>query len=183
MKAKPQILSTRLITKTRLFTVEEMDLQFSNGKQVCFERIKGTAHGGGVLVIPVLDNEFLMIREYCVGVEGYELMFPKGRVEKDEPVEEAANRELQEEVGYAARDLRLIKSMTLAPGYIGHQTHIVVAKDLYPSILEGDEPEPPEVVRWPISEIEDLVSREEVTEGRTIAAAYMVRSLWQAGEL
>jgi len=184
MKQKPQILSTRVIAKTRLFSIEEMDLEFSNGEAVCFERIKGSARGGGVLVIPVMqDGTTLLVREYCAGVDRYELMFPKGKVKADEPIEEAANRELQEEVGYAARDLRLIKSMTLAPGYIGHSTHLVVAKDLYPSTLPGDEPEPLEVVSWSISDVEELVSRSDVTEGRTIAAAYMLRSLWEKGEI
>jgi len=184
MKQKPQILSTRVITKTRLFSVEELDLEFSNGATACFERIKGSARGGGVLVIPVLDDgNTLLVREYCAGVDRYELMFPKGRIEDGEPAEEAANRELQEEVGYAAHDLRLIKSLTLAPGYIGHSTHLVVAKNLYPSKLRGDEPEPLEVVPWPIADIEQLITRNDVTEGRTIAAAYMLRSLWEKGEL
>jgi len=184
MKRKPQILSTREISKTRLFSIEEMELKFSNGNQVCYERIKGSARGGGVLVVPILDSgEIILVREYCVGVENYELMFPKGRVEDGEPIEEAANRELQEEIGYAAKDIRLLKSMSLAPGYINHMTHIVIAKNLYPSSLPGDEPEPLEAERWPIEDIEELVLRPDVSEGRTIAAAYLVRSLWQSGEL
>ncbi len=133
---------------------------------------------GGVLVVALqTDNTFLMVREYAVTVEGYELMFPKGRIEDDEPIEEAANRELQEEVGFAARKLTLVKSMTLAPGYIGHWTHIVLAEDLYPSKLEGDEPEPLELISWKLDKIDDLAMQREVTEARTIAAAYIVKAL------
>lgn len=183
MKPKPQILSTRLVKQTRLFSIEEVDIQFGNGQQVCYERLKGTATGGGVLIVPIIDKHLLLVKEYSVGVEDYQLMFPKGKVEANEPVEEAANRELQEEVGFAAEKLQLIKSMSLAPGYISHQTHIVVATDLYPSSLPGDEPESLEVVRWPIEEIDALVTRDDVSEGRSIAAAYMVRSLWEAGKL
>jgi ADP-ribose diphosphatase len=117
----------------------------------------------------------LLIREYAAGVERYELALPKGRVEEGENIDEAANREIREEVGYGARRLTLLKSMTLAPGYFSHATHIVLAEDLYEDRLEGDEPEALEVVPWPLANIAELVEHEECTEARSIAALYMVR--------
>nr|WP_198266053.1 ADP compounds hydrolase NudE [sulfur-oxidizing endosymbiont of Gigantopelta aegis] len=173
---KPEITACKVVAQSRLFRIEQVDLTFSNGEAVVYERLKGSSRGG-VLVVAVQGDSFLMVREYGVGVEGYELMFPKGRIENDEPILEAANRELQEEVGYAAKELTLIKSMTLAPGYMGHQTHVVLAEDLYPATLEGDEPEPLEVVSWKIDNIDDLSIREDVSEARTIAAAYMVKAI------
>jgi ADP-ribose diphosphatase len=56
-----------------------------------------------------------------------------------------------------------------------HITHIVLARDLYPEKLEGDEPEELEVVPWPISDLRALTAREDCTEGRTIAALYIAR--------
>ena len=173
----PVITDCKVVAQSRLFRIEQLDITFSNGEEVVYERLKGSSRGG-VLVVAVQDDDtFLMVREYGVGVEGYELMFPKGRIENDEPIEEAANRELQEEVGFAARKLTLIKSMTLAPGYMGHLTHVVLAEDLYPATLEGDEPEPLEVVSWKLDEIHELSMRSDVTEARTVAAAYIVKSL------
>lgn len=173
----PVITDCKIVAQSRLFRIEQVDLTFGNGKEVVYERLKGSSRGG-VLVVALQDEDsFLMVREYGVGVEGYELMFPKGRIENDEPIEEAANRELQEEVGFAARKLTLIKSMTLAPGYMGHLTHIVLAEDLYPAALEGDEPEPLEVVAWRLDNIHELSMRSDVTEARTIAAAHIIKSL------
>ncbi len=173
----PVITDCKVVAQSRLFRIEQVELTFGNGKEVVYERLKGSSRGG-VLVVALLDDEhFLLVREYGVGVEGYELMFPKGRIEIDEPIEEAANRELQEEVGFAARKLTVIKSMTLAPGYMGHLTHIVLAEDLYPAVLKGDEPEPLEVMTWKLDNIHELSMRSDVTEARTIAAAHLVRSL------
>jgi ADP-ribose diphosphatase len=173
---KPEITACKVVAQSRLFRIEQVDLTFSNGEEVVYERLKGSSRGG-VLVVAIQDDSFLMVREYGVGVEGYELMFPKGRIENDEPILEAANRELQEEVGYAAKKLTLIKSITLAPGYMGHQTHVVLAEDLYPATLEGDEPEPLEVVAWQLDNINALSMRDDVSEARTIAAAYMVKAI------
>ena len=173
----PVITDCKIVAQSRLFRIEQLDITFSNGVEVVYERLKGSSRGG-VLVVALQDDEtFLMVREYGVGVENYELMFPKGRIEIDEPVEVAANRELQEEVGFAAGKLTLVKSMTLAPGYMGHLTHVVLAEDLYPATLDGDEPEPLEVIPWKLNEIDKLSSRGDVTEARTIAAAYMVKAL------
>jgi len=183
MNEKPKIQAVRQIAQTKLFKIEEIDLVFSNGETACYERIKGSAKSGAVLVIPVLDEQLILIREYCAGTDRYELMFPKGKMEDNEKPVDAANRELQEEVGYAANKLRYLKAMSLAPGYIGHSTHLVLATELYPSQLEGDEPEPLEVHKFPLSEIEQLVWQEDISEGRTIAAMYLLKSLWEKGEL
>jgi len=173
----PTITNCKVVAQSRLFRIEQLDITFNNGVEVIYERLKGSSRGGVLVVALQNDNSVLMVREYGVGVEGYELMFPKGRIENDEPVEDAANRELQEEVGFAARKLTLVKSITLAPGYMGHLTHIVLAEDLYPAILEGDEPEPLEVVSWDLDKIDELAMQTDVTEARTIAAAYIIKAL------
>jgi ADP-ribose diphosphatase len=51
----------------------------------------------------------------------------------------------------------------------------VLAEDLYPDRLEGDEPEEIEVVPWPLADIASLLQMEDCTEARSIAALYMVR--------
>ena len=175
MRKKPQILAAETVAQTRLFQIEKLDLRFSNGVETQYERLK-TNSVGAVLVVPMLDPEtVLLIREYAAGVHCYELALPKGRIEPDEDLLGAANRELMEEVGYGANDLQHITSFTLAPGYLGHHTHIVLAQDLYPQRCQGDEPEEIEVVPWKMAELGALFEREDCTEARSIAALFMVR--------
>ena len=131
---------------------------------------------GAVLVVPLLDAAtVLLIREYAAGMDRYELAFPKGAIDPGEEPLQAANREIQEETGYAARRLELLRSMTVAPGYLLHQTHVILARDLHPQRLPGDEPEPIEVVPWRIAEFDQLLQREDFTEARSIAAFYIIR--------
>lgn len=177
MRKKPQILNTETVARTRLFHVEKLDLHFSNGTVAQYERLSSSSRGA-VLIVPMLDEDtVLLIREYAAGVHRYELALPKGRIEHDESHLEAANRELQEEVGYAANKLRLLSSLTLAPGYFGHITHIILAEDLFEQRLAGDEPEEIEVVPWQLSRLKELLEHEECTEARSIAALFMVREL------
>ena len=177
MSKKPRILSAQTIARTRLFRVEEVGLEFANGTVVHYERLSASPRGA-VLVAAMLDGDtVLLIREYAAGTHRYELGLPKGRIEAHEHLLEAANRELMEEVGYGARELRHLTSFTLAPGYFEHVTHVVFARDLYPQRVPGDEPEEIEVVPWRLSNLKALLAKDDCTEARSIAALYMVRDL------
>jgi ADP-ribose diphosphatase len=181
MRQKPEILHRQTLAKTRLFHIEQLELRFANGVETCYERLVSPA-AGAVLVVPMLDDEtLLLIREYGAGMERYELSFPKGRIESGEDLLDAANRELMEEVGHGAQHLQHVRTMTLAPGYIGHQTHVVLAQQLYPQRLEGDEPEEVEVVPWQLNRIEELLLRDDFTEARSIAALFLIRELMRHG--
>jgi len=168
-------LSAEIIASTRLFKVEQLDLEFSNGVKAQYERLLGSPHGA-VLIVPMLDTEtVLLIREYAAGLHRYELGLPKGKIENGEGILAAANREIQEEVGYAAKQLDHIQSISLAPGYLSHTTHVVLATELYEAREEGDEPEEIEVVPWSLNKLDELFLRDDFSEARSIAALYMVR--------
>lgn len=179
MRKTPTILKTETIASSRLFRIETVDLEFSNGEKRVFERIRGTRGQGTIMMIPVeADNDtVLLVREYAVGVERYELGLPKGIVEADEDLTEAANRELKEELGLGAKKFTFIKQMNNAPGFFGSHVHSVLVQDFYEERLQGDEPEPIEIVPWKLSKLEELIEREDFSEARSIAALFIVREL------
>lgn len=161
------------------YRMERLDLEFGNGERRLYERLHGRGHGA-VIVVPLLDDAtVLLVREYAAGVHRYELGLVKGRIDAGETPLQAANRELQEEAGYAARSLQILRSITLAPGYMSHQTHLVLARDLYPQRLPGDEPEELELVPWKLDALHELVLREDCSEGRSIAALFIAREWLQ----
>jgi len=175
MSEKPEILHQSIVSRSRLFTVEAVDFKFSNGVERTYERLV-PGGSGAVMMVAMLDNEHVaLIREFGGGVEEYTLTLPKGAVDLGETLEQAANRELQEEIGYAAGKLTFLKHMSLSPSYMKSGIDIFLAEDLYPSKLEGDEPEPLELVKWPLADLHELVMRDDCTEGRAIAALYLAR--------
>lgn len=172
---KPTILSSALIAQTRVFAIEEVHLRFANGVEARYERLLGNPRGGVLLVALTEADEVLLVREYAVGLQRYELGLPKGGIDADETPLQAGLRELREETGFAALRLHHLGELTLAPGYSSQRTHVVLARDLYPAPLPGDEPEPLQVQPWPLARLAELISLPECSEARTLAAMFMAR--------
>ena len=171
----PEILQARTVGESRLFQIEELKLRFSNGVERTYERLPKRGRPAVIVVAVNEQDELLLIREYAAGFHERQLSLPKGAAEAGETLLESANRELQEEVGFGARRCVWLKELTLAPGHMGFTIHVVLATDLYPQRLPGDEPEPIEVVRWPLAQLDELFVSDEFCEARAIAALTLAR--------
>ncbi|BDM62652.1 ADP compounds hydrolase NudE [Shewanella sp. NFH-SH190041] len=173
-RQKPEILHREVVARSRLFQIEQLHLRFANQVERYYERMKGN-NRGAVMIVPVHQGQLLLGREYAAGTHDYELGFPKGLIDPGETPAEAANRELQEEIGFAAGELILLKELSLAPGYFASRMQIFLAQSLTPSKLEGDEPEPIEVVSWPLADWQDLLERADFSESRSVSALFLAQ--------
>ena len=170
----PTIHGKKQVAKSRLFAIEQLELTFSNGEERQYERMVGSGNGA-VMIVPMLDADtILLVREYCAGTHSYELGFPKGLIDPGEVPEEAANRELQEEIFYGSNHLQFLSQVMMAPAFFNARMDIFVASQLYPSKLQGDEPEPLEVVSWPLKDYKNLLQQPDFQEARSIAALMLL---------
>jgi len=166
----PQIKQRKQVAKSQLFSIEQLDLTFSNGVVRVYERMEGKGRGA-VMIVPMIDNEtLLLVKEYCAGTHSYELGFPKGLIDPGETAIIAANRELKEEIGFGAKELRPLHKVAMAPAFFSGTMDIFIGCGLYKERLIGDEPEPLEVVSWPLSDYLNLLARPDFNEARSIAA-------------
>src|SRR5690606_25485941 len=132
MPQKPEILDARVVAKSRLFTVEQVQLRFSNGTERTYERLVGSGVGyGAVMVVALKDaRTALLIEEYCGGTQDYQQSLPKGLGEPGEAVREAADGELIAEAGLGAEPLESLGKLPLSPGYMRQSISVVLARSL-----------------------------------------------------
>lgn len=177
----PDVLGRKIIAQSQLFEIEQMRLQFRNGENRTYERLVSRSNGA-VTIVPMLDDEtVLLVREYGAGVHEYYLSLPAGAIDAGESELEAANRELQEEIGFGANSWSRLFELSGSPSYTSRKMPCWLARDLYPQKQAGDEPEPLEVVPWSIHHLPELLARPDFHDAKSVAALYRVRDLLKSG--
>jgi ADP-ribose diphosphatase len=92
-----------------------------------------------VLVIPLTeDGQVLLAQERSPAFDREILTLVSGQVETGEALEEAANRELQEELGWRAQRLDYLGELHPFK-YLTTRQFVFLARELTPSKLPGDE--------------------------------------------
>lgn len=169
----PKRLRIREIFDQKPFSIKEVDLVYDDGTERTYRYFD---KADTAMIVPLTnDGRVLLVREYAVALDEYQLGLPKGRVEEGDGALETANRELQEEIGFRADSLVQLGTLTMSPGYIAQKTQVFLARNLVESRLDGDEIEPLEIVSCEFSEFERLVDSGELNESRAISALYMAR--------
>ena len=147
-----------------------------NGEQSTREVVD---HDNAVVIVPVdSDDNVLLVRQYRYPVEETLLEAPAGLIEDSEDPDDAAQRELQEETGYASRSLRPLGGFWSSPGFCTEFMYIYLARDLVASRLSPDDDEFIEVERQPMSRIPQLIRLGEIRDAKTVAALLMTTYLF-----
>ena len=169
----PEVISSTRPFAGRIVSVRVDELRLEDGHVTRQEVVE---HRESMTVIAVdPEGKLLMVRQYRHPAGGALLETPAGSVDEGESAEESVNRELAEEAGYCARDVRYLGSFYLAPGWTTEYMHVYLARDLYESSAQGDEDERIEVVRVTPEEWERMIAAGEIRDAKSIAAWHLAR--------
>ncbi len=159
----------------RIFSVRVDTVELPSGRRTIREVAE---HSDAVCMIPVDDDgNVLLVRQYRKPTESSLLEAPAGGVEAGEVSEETVLRELQEEVGYTASNLRHLASFWVAPGWATERMHAYLATGLTPSKLSADDDENIQVIRIPFADAVGMIYTGEIHDGKTIASLLLAQPL------
>lgn len=98
---------------------------------------------GGVAILAVVDNKILLVKQYRYVVQEETIELPAGKIEPNEDLALCALRELEEETGYSANEMKKIFTFYPTPGFCSEVLHIYEAKNIYkltnPKAMDEDE--------------------------------------------
>jgi len=132
-------------------------------------------NNNAITVFPQLkDGRFVMLREYRYLFDRLSLSHVQGEIEPGEAPEDAARRELAEEVGYKTTQLIYLGTTMTAPAFSTETVHIYLARDLEPTTKHTDEFEETEVVTMSQEEIEAAIQSHEIWDKQVISDWHLV---------
>ena len=126
-------LSTDVKFDGKIVRVRVDAVRLPGGREATREVVE---HAASVVVVPVdADRNVLLVRQFRYPVGHSPLEAPAGGVETGESPDDSAQRELQEETGYASRDLLTLGGFWMSPGSCTEYMHAYLARELVPSQL------------------------------------------------
>ncbi|HPJ02792.1 MAG TPA: NUDIX hydrolase [Candidatus Limiplasma sp.] len=169
-------VSEETIYRGRVFTVSERMVTLPNGKTAKRELIH---HFGAAAVVPVDENGIVtLVRQYRIAHDTVMLEIPAGKLDSaTEDTLSCAHRELQEEAGLLAGNMRLLTRMTPTPGYDTEFVDIYLATELSPGTAHLDEDEFLLVERMPLAQAVEHVMRGEMGDAKTAIGLLMAARL------
>lgn len=184
---EPGRLSRRMVHHGRIVRLGIDEVRFPDGSSGELELIR---HRGASAILPLLDPpshpdpRIVLIRQYRYAAGGFLYEIPAGVPERDdEPWDLCARRELAEETGYRARELRYLTAIFTTPGFTDEVIHLFAAWGLEAGAVDRDEDEFLEVGSLPLSAAVAAVYRGDVVDAKTVttllyAHAFLTRA-WE----
>lgn len=153
------------IYKAKIFSLWGGQVALDNGEVVTREYIR---HSGGVGIVPMIDGNFILIRQFRISIERELIELPAGRLEPNEDPMACAGRELEEEIGYQAGKLIHISSYFASVGNSNEKMHLFLAFDLKKTERHLEDDERIKEVVMSLETIKEKLANQEFEDSKTI---------------
>lgn len=170
MKYDEKTVSENYIYRGKILSLRCDDAILPDGKACKREIVE---HSGGASVLAKTEQGIALVRQfrYAYHEEIYEI--PAGKLNQGEDPMEAAARELSEETGLTAKNLKLLTVLYPTPGYTNEKIYIYEAVGLESGKNHLDEGEYLEVEYFSEEEVLSMIKDGRIKDAKTIAALFL----------
>ena len=159
------------------YNILVVDLVYNQtGEYFTYERLLPAVKNGAVVCIPKLNNRFILLKQYRHTLQDYQYAFPRGYADINCTAEENAEKELMEELGATATNLKCLGTIIPDSGISrGEATFFLCEIDNYAVIpgYEGIE----DICIVSSYELTEMISKKVITDGFTLGAYAYLKAL------
>ena len=166
-----KVLKSEIRFKGKVFDHQVDEIEYESGNKGIREV---AIHPGGAVVVPIKDDgKIILVRQFRYPLQKTLIELPAGKLDKDEDPLVCATRELEEETGYKAKEIKKLGEIYTAPGYCTEILHIYSASGLTPGNHNREEGEQGmEILELTIDEIKKMIFSGKITDAKTIAGIF-----------
>ncbi|NMA90560.1 MAG: NUDIX hydrolase [Amphibacillus sp.] len=166
-KFEEKTISSEHIFSGRMIDLKVDTVSLPNGETSTREIV---THPGAVAIIALTDDQkVVVVEQYRKPLEKTLLEIPAGKLDPGEDPAETARRELEEETGYQAKQLKYLTSFYTSPGFANEILYLYLAEQL--TLVENgrqlDEDEFVEVYEYTIEELEMFEKSQRIHDIKT----------------
>lgn len=162
------LVKSETIYEGRIMTLKVNTVELPNRK---YAKREIAVHGRGVGILALSDRGTMyMVRQYRAAIDQVLLEIPAGLIDPGESPQEAAIRELQEEIHYKPGQLDYLMDLYSSPGFTNEKMSLFLARSLQYSPLAQDETEFVEAFEYPIEDLFEAVKNFDLVDAKSVIA-------------
>lgn len=171
-----KLLKSEIRFKGKVFDHQVDEIEYQSGNKGIREI---AIHPGGAVVVPVKDDgRIILVKQFRYPLQKTLIELPAGKLDKGEDPLVCATRELEEETGYKAKQIKKLGEIYTAPGYCTEILHIYSASGLILGDHNREEGEHGmEILEYSLDEIENMIRNGVITDVKTIVGIYYLKNL------
>jgi len=155
----------------KIFNVIVDEVEYPSGRRSIREVAE---HPGGAVALAMFpDDRIIFIKQHRYPFKEFVVELPAGKLNKDEDPLHCAQRELEEETGYEARNWKKLLTLYTSPGFCTEILHIYLATGLRQladgqKLEEGEQSMTIHIV--PFREALTMIDHHEIIDAKTVCA-------------
>ena len=167
MTFEEKTISSEMIYEGRIINLRKDKVTVKNGTS--YREI--VEHNGGAVLLAVTDEgKMVMVRQYRKPADKVMFEVPAGKIDPGEDPLVTAGRELKEETGYTAGEIRYLCRFYPSVGFSEEVLYLYLCRDLKPGETDFDENEALDIEEWDVDELHEMVMRGEIDDAKTLIA-------------
>lgn len=169
-------ISSRVVYKNSIITVSEDKVKYPDGTTgiYAFTSVPRT-----VGIVPIDKGLYIYLcRQYRYIFKDESWEIPRGLVDKNETITQAAKRELLEEAKLTSKNIKNIASLRLSTGFLDEECEIFLAQNVTKALYYADkEYEIDKVKRFPLKKVLSMIDKNEIVDGLTVGGILKVKQI------
>lgn len=174
------IVQEKTISSDRIYTGKVISLKVDTVEidNKGYKKREIVEHPGAVAIVAITeDNKVVLVKQFRKPIEQVIWELPAGKLEIGESPKECAIRELKEETGYSAKNLKLLHKFFTSAGFSNQKIYIFLATGLTKGEPDFDDDEFIEKYEIDINEAQNMVIKNEIEDAKTSIGILLTKEL------